>query len=39
VILHHIESQNDVLATMLETQGIKIEDVLRRDSTTVARSL
>jgi uncharacterized membrane protein len=32
VILHHIERQNDMLAAMLEKQGIKIEEVLRRNT-------
>jgi uncharacterized membrane protein len=33
VILHHIERQNDMLAAMLEKQGIKIEEVLRSTTT------
>src|SRR5271157_3597884 len=34
VILHHIERQNDMLAAMLEKQGITLEQVLRRNTAT-----
>jgi uncharacterized membrane protein len=42
VILHHLEQQNDLLAAMLERQGMKIDEVLkaseaRRAATLAAR--
>jgi uncharacterized membrane protein len=32
LILHHLEQQNDMLRAMLEKQGIKLDEVLRRET-------